>query len=247
MSADIRRPQRLNLTQQCAESIKEHIVRSALKPGDRLPTEQEWVEMLGVSRLVVREALHMLAGSGMIEVQQGRGAFVRDGAEISLLEQLLFGLDAQHLTYSDVFEARAMLDLVVLELCMHRADQHDFDDLERILQQMQETIAKGERNNDNHIAFHRRLLQATGNPLIERLGLVILDMFWRMGEHMPSLRLPEIDWSAYDEVASHRALLEAIRSRDLANSRRLVFQHLPVQPGVTYYFPIAATPDVTAG
>ena len=61
MSTDMRRPQRLSLTQQCAESMKRHITGSALKSGDRLPTEQEWVEMLGVSRLVVREALQMLA------------------------------------------------------------------------------------------------------------------------------------------------------------------------------------------
>jgi DNA-binding FadR family transcriptional regulator len=71
MSTDVRRPQRLSLTQQCADSMKQHMMRSALKSGDRLPTEQEWVEMLGVSRLVVREALQMLAGSGLIDVQQG--------------------------------------------------------------------------------------------------------------------------------------------------------------------------------
>src|SRR5438477_6358090 len=71
MGSTMRRPQRLSLTQQCAESMKQHIMRSALKPGDRLPTEQEWVEMLGVSWLVVREALQMLAGSGLYRCPAG--------------------------------------------------------------------------------------------------------------------------------------------------------------------------------
>lgn len=74
--------------------------------------------MLGVSRLVVREALQTLAGMGLIEIQQGRGAFVRDTAQISVFDQLTFGLDLDQLRYDDVIEARVMLDLAVLELCM---------------------------------------------------------------------------------------------------------------------------------
>ena len=54
MCAAMRRPQRLSLTQQCAESMKQHIAGNTLKSGDRLPTEQEWVEMLGVSLLVAK-------------------------------------------------------------------------------------------------------------------------------------------------------------------------------------------------
>ena len=152
MSADLRRPQRLSLTQQCAESMKQHIVRGALKSGDRLPTEPEWVEMLGVSRLVVREALQLLAGSGLIDVQQGRGAFVRDGAQISVFDQLTFGLDLQQLSYTNVLEARAMLDLTVLELCMQRADQHALKELDDLLKSMQQAVAdrKSTRLNSSH-------------------------------------------------------------------------------------------------
>jgi len=237
MSADMRRPQRLNLTQQCAESMKQHIAHSALKSGDRLPTEQEWIEMLGVSRLVVREALQMLAGSGLIDVQQGRGAFVRDGAQISIFDQLTFGLDLQQLRYTDVFEARAMLDLAVLELCMQRADQRTLDDLGDLLQLMQQAIAADESSEELHRAFHRRMLQAAGNPLIERVGLALLDMFWRIGDSMPELVYPATEPCGYDQIASHRMLLDAIRSRDLARSRQLVLKHLPVQSGVTYAFP----------
>ena len=114
MSVQVRRPQRLSLTRQCAESMKRHITLQALKPGDRLPTEQEWAEMLGVSRLVVREALQVLAAIGLIDIQQGRGAFVRDTAQISVFDQLTFGLDLGQLSYRNVLEARAMLDLAVL-------------------------------------------------------------------------------------------------------------------------------------
>jgi GntR family transcriptional repressor for pyruvate dehydrogenase complex len=236
----MRRPQRLSLTQQCAESMKQHIAGGTLKPGDRLPTEQEWVEMLGVSRLVVREALQMLAGIGLIDVQHGRGAFVRDTAQISVFDQLTFGLDLQQMSYTDVLEARAMLDLAVLELCMLRADEHALADLEQLLQQMDAAGKAGEPTRAIHRKFHHRMLRAAGNPLIERIGMMLMDTFWRMGDSVLGLVFlsnePISDHQ--QQIDRHRMLIDAIRSRDLAQSRLLVARHLPFQPGVSYVFPI---------
>ena len=236
MGASVQRPQRLSLTQQCVESMKQHIVRGALQPGDRLPTEHEWVEQLGVSRLVVREALQTLAGIGLIDVRQGRGAFLRDGAQVSIFEQLTFGLDLRQLSYSDVFEARAMLDLAVLELCMLRADTTLLDELEALIEQMR--LADSDQSVEElHRAFHRRLLHAAGNPLIERVGLALLDTFWRIGDSLPELIYPATHQHGYNLIESHRMLLDAIRARDLAHSRELIAKHLPVQPEVGYVFP----------
>jgi GntR family transcriptional regulator, transcriptional repressor for pyruvate dehydrogenase complex len=240
MGADLRRPQRRSLTQQCAESMKQHIMRGALKPGDRLPTEQEWVEMLGVSRLVVREALQTLAGSGLIDVQQGRGTFVRDSAQISIFDQLTFGLDLQQLSYTDILEARAMLDLTVLELCILRANEQSLAELEGLLQLMQQAEELGMPPEPAHRAFHRGMLRAAGNRLIERVGLVLLDTFWRMTDttsgliHLPSEPIRR------NEVDVHRMLLDTIRARDLAQSRRVVVKHLPFQPDASYIFPIVS-------
>ena len=240
MCAAMRRPQRFSLTQQCAESMKQHIAGNTLKSGDRLPTEQEWVEMLGVSRLVVREALQTLAGIGLIDIQQGRGTFVRDTAQISVFDQLTFGLDLQQMSYTHVLEARAMLDLVVLELCMVRADDRALADLEELLQQMEESETAGEPVHALHRQFHHRMLRAAGNPLIERIGIMLMDTFWRMGESIPELVfLSDKPVNEHrQQIDSHRMLITGIRSRDITQSRLLIAKHLPFQPGVNYVFPI---------
>jgi GntR family transcriptional repressor for pyruvate dehydrogenase complex len=240
MSADVRRPQRLSLTQQCAESIKRHITRNALKTGARLPTEQEWVEMLGVSRLVVREALQVLAGIGLIDIQQGRGAFVGDSAQISVFDQLTFGLDLHQLSYTGVLEARAMLDLTVVELCMLRAGERSLAELEDLLQLIEQAEEAGTPDEDLHRAFHYRMLRAAGNPLIERVGMVLLDTFWRIGDSVPRLIHLPGRAGGYRQADTHRALLQAIKSRDLSQSRQVVVKHLPFQPGVSYVFPIVS-------
>jgi DNA-binding FadR family transcriptional regulator len=240
MSAEPSRPRRLSLTQQCVASMKRHIAAGRLTPGDRLPTEQEWSEMLGVSRLVVREALQVLAGIGLIEIQQGRGTFVRDIAESSLFDQLTFGLDLHHLTYADVFEARAMLDLTVLELCTLRADQAAIADLEALLYAMQAAADAAQPTEDLHRAFHRRMLRAAGNPLIERIGTLLLDTFWQIGDSVPNLVYPPLAHDDQHHIENHRSLLEAIKGRDLTLSRSLVARHLPTQPGESYIFPLAS-------
>jgi GntR family transcriptional regulator len=58
--------------------LHDEIARSALAPGDALPTEQALCDQFGVSRITVRRALADLADAGLIERKQGVGSFVRD-------------------------------------------------------------------------------------------------------------------------------------------------------------------------
>jgi DNA-binding FadR family transcriptional regulator len=235
------RPQRLSLAQQCAETMKQHVVQHHLKPGDRLPTEHEWVEMLGVSRLVVREALQLLSGSGLIDVQQGRGAFVRQADQLSVYDQLTFGLDIAQLSYADVREARAMLDLTVVELCMLRADDAALADLEGLLEQIRTAEAAGVVSEPLHRAFHLQLLRAAGNPLIERVGAALLDSFWRIGDSRPELHRPSAHLEHH--YTSHRSLLDVIKTRNPALARQAVIEHLPVQPGTRHDYPRTPVDD----
>src|SRR5262245_54232947 len=65
-----------NLTDEVIERIKKEILAGRLAPGARLPTEQELMRALGVSRTVVREAVAALRADGLITTRQGSGAYV---------------------------------------------------------------------------------------------------------------------------------------------------------------------------
>lgn len=58
------------------EDIYEKIVKEELKPGDKIPTENELIEMFGVSRITVRQAIKELVNEGFLIKKQGRGTFV---------------------------------------------------------------------------------------------------------------------------------------------------------------------------
>ena len=63
-----------------AERILELIAESGMRPGDRMPTENELAAQLGTSRTVVREAVKILSALGRISAQKGRGLYVADDA-----------------------------------------------------------------------------------------------------------------------------------------------------------------------
>ena len=72
------RVERKTLTEVAQRELRQAIVRGAYQPGSQLPTEAELVEMLGVSRTVVREALRALEEDGLIMRRHGVGTFVRN-------------------------------------------------------------------------------------------------------------------------------------------------------------------------
>lgn len=62
--------------QQCYQEILQYITVRQLKEGDKLPTEQQLTEMLGVSRITVRRAVSALEESGIVRKIQGSGTFL---------------------------------------------------------------------------------------------------------------------------------------------------------------------------
>ncbi len=65
-----------NLKDELIDRLTAEIKSGALKPSDKLPTEQKMIAAFGVSRTVVREALAALRAEGLIDTRQGAGAFV---------------------------------------------------------------------------------------------------------------------------------------------------------------------------
>ena len=63
--------------QQIAEDLAQAIRRGEYKPGDSLPTEQQLMERYGYSRPTVRQAMALLRAEGLVDVEHGRGSFVR--------------------------------------------------------------------------------------------------------------------------------------------------------------------------
>src|SRR5262249_62192204 len=69
-----------NLTREAVDRLSAEITSGKLEPGARLPTEQEMMSAMGVSRTVVREAVAAARAEGLIVQRTGGGAL--DGDDV---------------------------------------------------------------------------------------------------------------------------------------------------------------------
>src|ERR671919_2741615 len=70
-------PQGRTRYQQVADDLRTAIARGDYKTDEALPTERQLIERYGYSRPTIRQAIAQLRGEGLIDVEQGRGTFVR--------------------------------------------------------------------------------------------------------------------------------------------------------------------------
>lgn len=236
------RPRRLSLTRQCLRSIRDYIISRGLRSGDRLPSQQEWAQILDVSSVVVREAFQVLQALGMVDIQHGRGMYVRALQDTDFVEFLMLGQPMHDFSLQEVVEARAMLELIVLEACIARATPDDIAELERLLQGIAEAPGSSPESWAIHTQFHQVMLRAAGNQFLYSFGLPLLNTFFRLSDS-GQIRLSEEAYQG-DMVGIHAAYLDAIKRRDFSRTRELVDAHLLGFCRAYGVFPFAATAEV---
>jgi len=125
---DIFRTVRLDeglLSVQAARQVRELIQAGELRRGERLPSERELCEQLGVSRTVVREAIRMLRAFGLVKVRLGVGTFIAEEPANILEGTLNYADDQEARKISDLQQVREMLEPAAAALAAQNANPED--------------------------------------------------------------------------------------------------------------------------
>ncbi|GAB2604735.1 FadR/GntR family transcriptional regulator [Streptomyces capparidis] len=196
---------------QVVHKLGARIVGRGIAEGEILDIGALGAE-LDVSLTVMREALKVLAGKGLIDARQKRGTFVRERAHWNLLDadvirwRMETGDAPQVLR--DLADVRSIVEpAAARRAALHRTDA-DLSALEAALEDMGQAKADSAAAAEADAAFHRALLAATGNEMLQRMDLLL----------EPSLRerdrMVHAHGDADDPVPSHRAVLDAVRDQD---------------------------------
>jgi GntR family transcriptional regulator, transcriptional repressor for pyruvate dehydrogenase complex len=212
------------LSDRLAGLLGAQIESGALRPGDRLPTEQQLALAHGVSRTVVREAVHQLKSREKVRSRQGSGMFV---AAPPLNQALAFDpsvLDSVQAVVH-VVEVRRVLEGEIAALAAERATRAQVAGLRRALKGIDDAAAAGRDGVDEDLAFHRTIGEATGNPQFSQL-IGFLEQYLRAG--MRITRANEARRQDFMDAVriEHRAIVDAITARDPARARRCATGHL---------------------
>jgi len=194
------------LYEQVISQIRDQIILGVYRKGDVLPSEKELIESTGVSRITVREALRVLAETGVIETRKGKGSFVCvDGSELGP------DADGKKHDYSINFfrstDARLILEPEIARQVAMRVTQ---DDIDRI----GATIEAVMSNNENEtITFHKALVEHLNNPLLSAFMDQLLDIETQLP--LDTLIQPPMQKSVRQELhEQHKKIFEMIKTRN---------------------------------
>ena len=207
------------LSASVEERIIQIIKETGMQPGDRLDTEKELAQRLGVGRNTVREAIKGLVSRNILVVRQGSGTFLapRPGVPDDPLGLTFLPRDRQMAV--DLLDVRLMLEPEIAALAAERAGEGDVKRLETQCDRVEKLIREERPYQEADVEFHRCVALASGNRVVATLVPVI---------HSSAVLNIDLTRNELREntLRSHRELVEAIRRKDPRSARYAMIVHL---------------------
>ena len=224
MELNLKPVPRRSSVDQVVERIRNVITEQKLAAGARLPGELELVEQLQVSRPVLREALARLQGQGLIEIQRGNGTFVASRDRLANCVQLL--RTAVTLAPRELLgyaELRAAIEVQAVRQAAERATVEDVVELKRILKELNAVDRSYAELLEVDFRFHRRILKAADNELMQNLMEVIYEfVVTQMAKTTPSPRENKLGRRLHHEI------VVAIADHDADAAEQAMREHMEV-------------------
>ena len=228
----LKQPRKITLVASIVEQLVGHIQSGALRPGDKLPSERQLIEMLGVGRSSVREALQGLVMMGLVEVRPGHGSYVKSNLHsfIPDLSKPDLSDNLQREMRLQLIEARRMIEVEIAGQAAARAKPQQ-------LEQWRATFADYKRYIDDfsdprylsaHADFHFCLADMSQNPfnvMLVNAAIQAVPQTLREREfNFPkSIDLGKLRDS---QVKIHQDILDAVAGGDVAGAKAALRAHM---------------------
>lgn len=207
------------LASEVSRRLIDYLMSGDVAPGDRIPSERQLTEMLGVNRPTVREAIKSLGFLGLLEVRQSSGTYFR-GPDSDVLYRLFeLGLVLGERGSKDLLEARAELETLVAGLAADVIDDDGVAVLHGCLETMRTCADEDFAAAD--MAFHAAVADLCGNVVLRDMLRGLRRMIQRGWiERTGTTRSRQV---AYDD---HVPILAAIERRDAMGAREAMAAHM---------------------
>jgi len=212
---------RRSISEQVAGRIMAMIKSGNLKPGDRLPTEQQMGVAFGISRPPLREALKALTLMGMLESRQGGRYTVTDLSPSRLVVPFNAMLSPASYDVDEHFEARAVVDLELIRLCTERSTPEEHARIMKLALDGRAFLSDPIAFRLLDVEFHQTINTSARNRLLSVMAQGLYDIGLEV-RHV-AMAVPGV---IERSVGQHVAMAEAIMNRNPAAAVAAYRQHL---------------------
>ena len=203
--------ERVAVTDEAIEKIKDMIVRGELSPGSRLPPEKDLADRLGLSRSSMREAVKALEVIRVLDVRRGDGTYVTSLEPKLLLEAISVVVDLHDDdSLLEIFAVRRLLESHATGLAAQRADDDDIAGLDAEIGAVApDTDIESLVEHD--MRFHSAIARLAGNTYLESLLESLTSQTVRARVWRGLTQAGAVERT----LAEHRAILDAIADHDM--------------------------------
>lgn len=202
-------------------TIKAMILDGRLVPLQRLPSEKDLAEALGVSRPTVREAVRGLMTLNIVESRHGDGTYVTSLDPDLLAAPIDFLLRVDDSGLAALTEARVVLESGIAELAAVRVTGEGIARLEKLVAQYADSIDDVQRCIEIDVAFHKELASDAASPILSSLVSTISALGLRSRAH--TARSGQMRVTAHGDYA---AIVAALAAHDSAAAHAAMVSHL---------------------
>jgi GntR family transcriptional regulator, transcriptional repressor for pyruvate dehydrogenase complex len=212
-----REPTNVELTRK----MLDYLLSGNFKPGERIPSERQLAEALGVGRSGVRETVKSLSLLGLIEQRQGDGTYLAKSSGDLLPRVIEWGLLLDEHSVHDLIEIRYHLEIIQAGLAAERRTEAQLERLRTLIREMEQAGDDYQRYIDADIAFHLGIAEASGNAGLANI-LVSVQALLRVWASRVIFAAQETKTS----LAMHVPILEAIERQDAQAARATMEAHM---------------------
>ncbi len=221
MDTNIEKINRRTVADQVFHIILKKISSGEWKIGEKIPSEIELAQDLGVSRTTLKMALQKLNTLGMLETRVGEGSFVREFSFNSLFSELLrCNLITDN--SSEINQFRVLLEYCVLRLAvLNPITDDEIEMLESHLNDMRTAIETGDEDafHNAHFAFHYAICQLSKNNLFIQLYESFKDTFFDI--YKANSRTTWQVCGTQETMDHHQKLFNSIKTKDVQQMSEL--------------------------
>lgn len=202
--------------------IRNLIASGELKAGDRLPSERNLAEKLGVSRAHVRDAIRKLEFYGILKTLPQSGTVVAGIGLTALVGLISDVLKLETSDFNSLVETRVILETNAAELAAKRRTDEDILAIQKAIHAYEAKIKNKESSVDEDLRFHITIAEASKNTVLKSLMLIIT----------PDIALNFIKFKVCDEqtelkaLQDHQKILEHIINKDSEAAGKMMQKHL---------------------
>lgn len=214
--------QKGNLSDEIFDKMRQMIISGQWRPGERLPSEKELVEMFQASRVTIREPIKRLAGLGLVETRRGAGTYVRSFNEESFTALMQPMFYAQRPTKQDILyilEVRR-IEISVAGLAAEQSGESDIITLREIHEKMVANCHIPALHKKYDLEFHLQMCRMTNNPYLLQICKLMFEALDTALAYIVSIMGPE------KALYYHGRLLDTISRHYVHEAEATMSEHL---------------------